>query len=159
MALPNSKSQIRPCFQPHNFFIFNVHQVFTRKLEILKVKLDSQSHFFLAKPTAQILLESPEEEESNCSTANSYKFDQCLEEEISRIMIEAGGCTYPWVTNKTKVCNHTNDWQKFFNESKRRVSLFLSHRYKICRRQNFQQFCSIMFYAMSSVRRVFFDER
>ena len=107
-------------------------QVFTRKLENLKVDLDSKTHVYLAKPTAQILLN--EDEKSACSSEMFFGFDACYENTYANILKDAGGCTPPWVPNKTSVCDHSHDWDTYYEAARRRVSLFMSHRYHVCPR-------------------------
>ena len=107
-------------------------QVFTRKLETFKVDFDSKTHIFLAKPTAQILL--GEDEKSSCSDEMSFKFDQCWDQQYTKILNEEGGCTPPFVDNKTNVCDHTHVWEKHTSAIGSRDSLFKSHRYRVCPR-------------------------
>ena len=107
-------------------------QVYSRELETLQVDLNSKTHIFLANPTAQILLS--EDAKSSCSDEMSFSFDQCFDGWLTNMLLTEGGCTPPYVENKTHLCNSQSDWDKFLAANDRRDSLVKSHRFRICPR-------------------------
>ena len=107
-------------------------QVYTRELETMQIPLDSKTHIYLASPTAQILL--ADDPKSSCSEEMSYGYDNCFDERLTTMLLTEGGCTPPYVINKTNICNSQSDWKKFAAASSQRDSLVKSHRYRICPR-------------------------
>ena len=115
-----------------NLKIGHPGQVYTRELETVKVDLDSKTHIFLANPSAQILLAG--DAKSSCSDEMSFGFDQCFDESLTNMLLTEGGCTPPYVENKTNLCNSKSNWEKFTVANDRRDSLLKSHRFRICPR-------------------------